>query len=247
VPDPFGAMPRTAYLDGEKMRTRNVRRVAAVGVLGVLASLTAVAGSAGWAQAATPAPSRTVLTTTTPSVVPGQSVKLKAVIKPVTGAGLPTGTVTFNEGATVLGTTTLVLANNVEVAKLTVKGLAFGQHSITATYSGSTAYATSTSLVVVATVTKANSTTTVTTTATTTPGEYKYSATVKMVAPSTGIPTGLVTYVVDGGAPQVIALNAFGKAPLTVAFVVGSVHTVTATYGGSTSVSTSTGTLTLTA
>ena len=69
----------------------------------------------------------------------------------------------------------------------------------------------------------------------------------KLVLPSTGIATGLVTYVVDGGAPQIVALNAFGKAPLTVAFVVGTVHTVAATYGGDSSVATSTGTFTSTA
>jgi hypothetical protein len=226
------------------MSTRSLRRVAAVGVVGVLASVSAVVGTA---QAATPAPSRTVLTTTTPDTVPGQGAKLKAVVKPVTGLGLPTGTVTFNEGATVLGSTALVVANNVETAKLTVKGLVFGPHSITATFSGNAAFAASTSLTVTVNVTKANSTTTVIGTPMTPAGKYKFNASVKMVLPSTGIPTGLVTYVVDGGAPQVIAVNAFGKAPLTVSFVVGSVHTVSASYGGNGSVSTSTGTLSITA
>jgi phage terminase large subunit-like protein len=229
---------------GTFMNARSLRRAAVLGVVCALASVSAVAGSS---QAATPAPSRTVLTTTTPSAVPGQGVKLKAVVKPVTGAGLPTGTVTFNEGATVLGSTALVIANNVETAKLTVNGLAYGAHPITATYSGGASYAASTSLTVIVTITKAGSTTTVVATPTTTPGRYKFNATVRLVLPSTGIATGLVTYVVDGGAPQIVAVNAFGKAPLTVTFIVGSVHAVTATYDGSASVATSTGTITITA
>lgn len=225
------------------MNTRSLRRVAVLGVVSAIASVSVVAGTA---QAA-PAPSRTVLTTTAPSVVPAQGVKLKAVVKPVTGSAVPTGSVTFNEGATVLGTVPLTVANNVATAKLTVKFTAFGAHSITATYAGGTAFATSTSLVLVVNVGKAATTTTVTSTAGATAGTVKFKAAVKLVAPSTGIATGTVTFVIDGGAPQIIALNAFGAAALTVAFVPGSVHNVTATYSGSTVTNASTGSLTVNA
>jgi hypothetical protein len=225
------------------MNTRTLRRVAVLGVVGAIASVSVVAGTA---QAA-PAPSRTVLSTTTPSVVPGQGVKLKAVVKPVTGSAVPTGSVTFNEGATVLGTVPLTLVNNVAVAKLTVKLTGFGDHSITATYSGSTALATSTSLVLIANVSKAATTTTVTSTAGATAGTVKFKAAVKLVAPSTGLATGTITFVVDGGAPQIIALNSFGTAALTVAFVPGTIHNVTATYSGSTAANASNGSLTVTA
>jgi hypothetical protein len=228
------------------MNVSSLRRVAAAGVLGVVAASAGLV-SAGAAQAATPAPTRTTISTTTPTVALGQNAKLKVVVKPVTGTGQATGTVTFNEGTTVLGTATLALANNVESAKLTVPGLAFGPHSITATYSGNASFAASTSLNLVVTVTKNATTTTITSVPAATAGKYKLNATVKIVAPGTGVPSGLVTFVVDGGAPQIVALNAFGKAPLTVTFVVGSVHTVTATYGGGTTVASSTGTLTFTA
>lgn len=214
-------------------------------MLGVVAALGAM--SAGSAQAATPAPSRTTLTAIPATLVPGQVTSLKAVVKPVTGTGVPTGTVTFNDGGTVLGSTTLALANGVATAKLKVSFATMGSHSVTATFGGSTAYAGSTSLALVLTVTKANSVTIITSKPTTTAGKYKLNATVKLVLPSTGIPTGLVTYVVDGSAPQIVALNAYGKAPLTVAFIVGTVHTINASYGGSGSVAASSGTLTITA
>jgi hypothetical protein len=229
------------------MKASSLRRAVSSGVLGVVAvgaSLTFVAGSA---QATTTAPTRTTLTATTQTVVLGQKAKLKVVVKPVTGTGLPAGTVTFNEGATVLGTATLAAANNVETAKITVSGLTMGPHSITATYSGSASYAASTSLTAVVTVTKNATTTTVSSLATATPGSYKLSAAVKILFPGTGFASGLVTFVVDGGAPQIVALNAFGKAPLAVTFVAGSIHTVTATYGGDTTVASSTGTVTFTA
>jgi hypothetical protein len=229
------------------MKASSLRSGATSALLGVVAvgpSLTFVAAPA---QAASTVPTRTTLTAITQNVVLGQNAKLKVVVKPVTGTGLTTGTVTFNQGATVLGTATLAGANGVETAKITVPGLTFGPHSITATYGGSTSYAGSTSLAAVVNVTKNATTTAVSAVSTTTPGSYKLSASVKILFPGTGFASGLVTFVVDGGAPQIVALNAFGKAPLPVTFVVGSVHTVTATYGGGTTIASSTGTVTLTA
>jgi hypothetical protein len=229
------------------MKVHSLRRTAVVGAIGLVAALASVSAAAGSAQAAGAAPTRTVLSASPSSIVLGQNAKLKAVVKPVTGTGQPAGSITFNEGATVLGTVNLAVANNVETAKLTVPGLGFGTHNITATYNGSPTFAASTSLIVIVNVTKNATTTTITSAATSTPGTYKLNATVKVVAPGTGIPSGLVTYVVDGGAPQIVALNAFGKAPLTVMFIVGTSHTVTATYGGGTTMATSNGTLTFTA
>ncbi len=229
------------------MKASSIRRAASSGLLGVVAVGASLAFAAGPAEAASPAPTRTVLTAPTPTVVLGQSAKLKVVIKPVTGVGLPTGTVTFNEGATVLGTAILALANNVETAKFTLAGLAYGPHSVTATFGGSATFATSTSLTAVVTVTKNASTTTVSALPAGTPGSYKLSAAVKILFPGTGYASGLVTLVVDGGAPQIVALNAFGKAPLPVTFVAGSVHTVTASYGGGATIAASSGTVTFTA
>ena len=53
-----------------------------------------------------------------------------------TDSGTPTGTVTFYDGNTVLGTGTLQVTNGVSQATLTTSGQAIGDHTITAVYSG---------------------------------------------------------------------------------------------------------------
>ena len=58
------------------------------------------------------------------------------------GAGTPTGTVTFKDGATTLGTGTL---NGAGVATFTTTALAAGSHYITATFSGDGSFNGSTS------------------------------------------------------------------------------------------------------
>lgn len=229
------------------MNSRNLRRLAATGALVAVAAATSLTSLVGAAQAATLAPTRTTISAPSVDVVPGQAIKLKAIVKYVTGTTQATGTVTFNEGATVLGSAPLALVSGAMTAKLTVPTLAFGPHSITATYSGNTVAAGSTSLTLVINSDKNATTTAIAAVATSTPGKWKLNAGVKVVLPGTGIATGLVTYVIDGGAPQIVALNAFGKAPLTVTYVVGSIHNVTATYGGTTVIAASTGTLTFTA
>jgi hypothetical protein len=59
-----------------------------------------------------------------------------------TASGVPTGTVTFLDRTTLLGTGAL---NSGGVATFTTSSLAFGSHSITASYGGDTNFATSTS------------------------------------------------------------------------------------------------------
>jgi Bacterial Ig-like domain (group 3)/Invasin, domain 3/PKD domain/Right handed beta helix region len=57
------------------------------------------------------------------------------------GSGTPTGTVTFSEGATVLA----IVPVTERVARLPLKGLAVGEHQITATYNGDGSFLSSTS------------------------------------------------------------------------------------------------------
>src|SRR5437867_1062300 len=113
-------------------------------------SLTAVySGSAAFAGSTSAAVTQTVnsgatatstsLTSTpNPSTV-GQAVTLSSTV--TSAAGVPTGTVTFRDGATVLGTVTLVNGS----ASLVTSALTVGTHPLTATYNGSAAFAVSTS------------------------------------------------------------------------------------------------------
>ena len=77
----------------------------------------------------------------------GQAVTFSAAV--TSGGGAPTGTVTFKEGTSTLGTGTL--ANG--VAQWTTTGLGVGSHSVTAQYGGDANFNASTSSVLVQVVT----------------------------------------------------------------------------------------------
>lgn len=75
----------------------------------------------------------------------GSSVTFTAHVTPLGASGTPTGTVTFNDAAMPLGSTSL---NGSGTATYVTSSLAMGTHSITATYSGDSAFSSSASAVV---------------------------------------------------------------------------------------------------
>jgi hypothetical protein len=65
----------------------------------------------------------------------GQSVTFTATVSVTSpGAGTPTGTVTFKDGSTTLGTGTLQLVGSLDQATFSTTGLSVGSHTITAAY-----------------------------------------------------------------------------------------------------------------
>ena len=82
----------------------------------------------------------TSLAASTPGTLAfGQTITFTATVTVNSpGAGKPTGTVTFKDGATVLGTGTLSTTNGITTATYTAAALSAGAHSITATYGGDT-------------------------------------------------------------------------------------------------------------
>jgi Bacterial Ig-like domain (group 3) len=78
-----------------------------------------------------PSGARIALTSSASAAVHGQAVTFVATVS--SSAGTPSGTVTFFDGATPLGTVPLDSAGS---ATLTTSVLAVGSHSITATYNG---------------------------------------------------------------------------------------------------------------
>jgi len=85
----------------------------------------------------------TALTSSVNPSTLGQAVTFTATVTPATlaASGAPTGTVTFKDGAAVIGAGTLIGAK----ATLLTSKLSTGSHSITAVYGGSASYFGSTS------------------------------------------------------------------------------------------------------
>lgn len=165
-----------------------------------------------------------------PSVF-GQSVTFTATVVAVSpSTGVPTGTVTFMDGATSLGTVALAGGQ----ATLPVSTLAVGTHSMTAVYSGDSAFAPSTSAPPLSQVVGVAPTTTGAVSSGS-PSVYgfpvTFTATVQGSAGS-GIPTGSVTFTDGGTTLGTVSLEADGTAAYTTSSLSTGTHSVVATYGG---------------
>jgi hypothetical protein len=75
----------------------------------------------------------------------GQAISLTATVTPA-GAGIPTGTVSFYDGALLLGTAQTLVANS---ASITTATLLAGPHNLTAVYNGDANFISSTSMLFV--------------------------------------------------------------------------------------------------
>jgi hypothetical protein len=75
------------------------------------------------------------LTASATELLPSQGVTFTAVVSPQSGSNLPTGTVTFLDGSTNLGTAQLSASGG---ATLNLTSLPAGTHSVSASYGGDT-------------------------------------------------------------------------------------------------------------
>ena len=92
------------------------------------------------------------LTANPTTAVSGQTISLSANVAPASGTSIPTGTVTFQDGSTAIGTSPLVAGSGT----LAVSMLSVGTHSLSAVYGGDTADSPSTSKTVSVTITAAS-------------------------------------------------------------------------------------------
>jgi hypothetical protein len=97
-------------------------------------------------------PTTTTLSAAPTSATAGTAINLTATVAEVGGSSVPTGTVSFKDGTTALGSMTL---NGTGIAVYTTSTLSVGAHSITAAYGGDGANAASTSTAASVTVTAA--------------------------------------------------------------------------------------------
>jgi uncharacterized protein (TIGR03437 family) len=198
----------------------------------------------------------TTVTANPISISTSASITLTATVTAASGSATPTGSVSFTLGGTSLGTATLSGSGTAATATLKVNGiqLTVGNDTITASYGGSTGlFSASTGYVTVTVAISAVSTTTTVTanpTIITAGGSTALTATVT-AASGSATPTGSVSFTLGVAPLGVINLTGSGAAataPLKVdAFQLTTGNNViTASYGGSSAFSYSSGSVTVT-
>jgi autotransporter-associated beta strand protein len=166
-----------------------------------------------------------------PSVF-GQSVTFTAMVQAMPpGPGTPTGTVTFRDGTSTLGTASL----SGGTAGFTTLTLSTGPHTITVSYAGDSNFNASVSPALTQTVNPANTTTTVTSSLNPSAAgqPVAFSATVSVLPPGGGTPSGTVTFL-DGATTLGTAPVSGGTASLATLSLSMGTHTIGAIYGGDT-------------
>ncbi|MGW3269588.1 beta strand repeat-containing protein, partial [Streptomyces sp. NPDC001056] len=184
-------------------------------------------------QVINPADTTTTVTSAPNPSVFGEAVTVSARVAPVTpGAGIPTGTVTFTIGGAGGSVVTAPLDAG-GTATVTTSTLAADPHTITAAYSGDANFTPSSGS---GTQQVGQAATSTSVTASPSPSVFgqavTFTATITASAPGSGVPTGTVSFVIDGGAPVDVTLDSSGQATLSVSTLPAGDHTVTATYSG---------------
>ncbi|HET6968809.1 MAG TPA: Ig-like domain-containing protein [Ornithinibacter sp.] len=172
------------------------------------------------------APTRTATTTTVAGTATSDgAVGLTASVS--APAGAPTGSVTFREGSTTLGTSAVGADGT---ARLEVPGLTRGSHTLTADYAGSGEHLPSTGSTTVV-LPGIGTTTTMTAPRTGKHGKPLSVTATVVSAPGAALPTGQVG-LYDGVEPVGVATLVGGTATITWTPVAKGTHTLTARYLG---------------
>ncbi len=213
--------------------------------------------SSATAMTVNKASSSVAMSVSSTSTVSGQVNTISVIVSAVApGAGVPSGTVTVSDGTHTCPTaiTLSAGAGSCQITETTP-----GSYTFTGTYSGDTNF-NGTTGTTAATVAKAGTTTVITETpqpsgAPGTPAVSGQSvfvtATVTVLAPGTGTPTGTVL-ITDGAAPgQTCTISTFtGVGPIAGSCIITEAspgtYTLTGVYSGDTNFATSSGTTFLT-
>ena len=185
------------------------------------------------------AASTTTLSVSPANAAPGQTVTFTATVTGPAGGSTPTGTVTFLNGTTTLGTGTLDASG---VATFTSATLAANTYNVTASYAGDSGFNASVSSAQTLTI----ATVATTTNLTITPAAALVGQTVTVVAkvtPTSGtaIPTGTITFLNGSNVLATTAVDGTGSAtytsssPAAGTFSISAVYSGDATFTGSTS------------
>jgi hypothetical protein len=166
----------------------------------------------------------------------GQLVTFTANVAVLTGGGPAVGSVSFYDGALPGGkllATVPVNASGQAVFSTKALSVASAAHTITASFSGNANYSAS-STTFLQRVNKANTTVTIASSSPTSTEtkSVTFTATVATaVSGGLGVPTGTVTFFVDGNQlGQPVLLNTAGQAAISTAALTVGQHAITATY-----------------
>lgn len=202
------------------------------------------ASSGSTAQTVIATPTLMLTSSKNPSTF-GESVSFSVTASGPSGLPLPTGSVSFKAGQTVLATVALSGAGKASIA---TAALAAGSHAISVAYAGNGTYGAGTSGTVTQTVNPAATTTTVTSSSDPVVIGKALDFTVKVASPA-GTPGGSVTVTVKKGATTVktfgpLALSGGSATTPDWSFDAAGAYTVTASYAGAGNHAGSSGTLT---
>ena len=159
----------------------------------------------------------------------GQPVAFYAAVKSAT-SGTPTGTVTFKDGTTIIGTGTLSLGH----AKISTLKLTVGTHPLTAVYNSDPNFTGSTSAVLNFVTSKAATSTTIVSSLNPSKSGSAVTFIAAVKSSTTGTPTGSATFK-DGTTVLATVTLTSGKAAFTTSTLAAGSHPITAVYNASTS------------
>jgi Pro-kumamolisin, activation domain/Bacterial Ig-like domain (group 3) len=212
------------------------------------------AGSTTLTVTASAVATTTVLTASPASIAPSATTQLTAMVKAASGSAAA-GSVTFAIGNTSLGSAPLTATDGAAAAVLSVAAskLSLGSNTITASYAGSSGFAPSAGPVIVVVIAPAV-TTTITLAAS--PASISQNTTTQLTATvkaasGTAAPAGSVTFSAGNIALGTATLAGSGGTATAALTVMGSslangANPVAASYGGNSSFSGSTGSVTVT-
>ncbi len=181
----------------------------------------------------TVAASTAVLTSSANPSVAGQAVLMTATISPtVSNLAVPTGTVTFLDGTTVIG---IGMLNASGVATLSTSTLSAATHSITASYAGDAKFVATTSPILSQVVNQpVAAATTIVVTAAVNPAVFgqTVSFTATVASSGAGTLTGTVNFMDGATSLGTATLNASGVATFSTTSLSVASHLITGVYSG---------------
>ena len=222
TPSKSGAIPivQPTYLNGVAGLTAGVYASNARNTTARTEVLSSFAFAGATETVLSPTTTTTLSSAPSPSTV-GQTVTLTATVSP----SAATGTVTFLDGSSALGSASL----NSGVASFTTSALAMGSHSLTASYAGNGTFSASSSSTVTQMVTTNTSTSTALTSSLNPSSFGQNVVFTASVTPSSAV--GFVTFADANGMIGMVALSS-GMATFATAGLTAGSHSITASYSG---------------